>query len=319
MPVAAAVAAAVTAKMQAMDAVATNLGLSSDMQGHPQIMSKENDDVLASTQFHAESTFTSPATPSNLYPSTSDAANEIEADSSQAVAQVIPPTNFDTKLPIIQSEFIKAEKTLNENQELLVHQPVNMSKEYAHLPPPTIVTLANIEGKVQTVPSRIQTENISIANEVDNHTNETKKTDDHLNKKFIEGQEPTTIAQQENLEIKGQSARHLVMQRLMRDQPESVVVVLKNMVDPEEVDEELQGEIEDECRKYGEIEKVIIYQEKQDHSENAHITIKIFVEFLNSASAQRAKEALHKRFFGGKIVNAQIYDQELYENQDLSG
>merc|ERR1712110_670794 len=187
--------------------------------------------------------------------------------------------------------------------------------EYAAIPPPAVVTLS-----LSTTSSAGQVVAISDEQKEAQMSEEAEKAkQEELQKKLMEEQEPATIAQQENMEIKGQSARHLVMQRLMRDQPESVVVVLKNMVDPEEVDEELQGEIEDECRKYGEIEKVIIYQEKQDESENAHLTIKIFVEFLNSASAQRAKEALHKRFFGGKIVNAQIYDQELYENQDLSG
>ena len=105
----------------------------------------------------------------------------------------------------------------------------------------------------------------------------------------------------------------------MRDQPESVVVVLRNMVGPEDVDEELQEEIEEECGKYGEVEKVIIYQERQGEEEDAPIIVKIFVEFKQSASAKKAKEALHNRFFGGKVVVAQIYDQELFENQDLSG
>ena len=105
----------------------------------------------------------------------------------------------------------------------------------------------------------------------------------------------------------------------MRDQPESVVVVLRNMVGPEDVDEELQEEIEEECGKYGEVEKVIIYQERQGEEEDAPIIVKIFVEFKQSASAKKAKEALHNRFFGGRVVVAQIYDQELFENQDLSG
>ena len=105
----------------------------------------------------------------------------------------------------------------------------------------------------------------------------------------------------------------------MRDQPESVVVVLKNMVGPEDVDEELQEEIEEECGKYGEVERVIIYQEKQGEDDDAPIIVKIFVEFKHSSSAKKAKEALHNRFFGGRVVVAQIYDQELYGNQDLSG
>ena len=105
----------------------------------------------------------------------------------------------------------------------------------------------------------------------------------------------------------------------MRDQPQSVVVVLRNMVGPEDVDEELQEEIEEECGKYGEVERVIIYQEKQGEEEDAPIIVKIFVEFKQSASAKKAKDALHNRFFGGRVVVAQIYDQELYENQDLSG
>ena len=105
----------------------------------------------------------------------------------------------------------------------------------------------------------------------------------------------------------------------MRDQPQSVVVVLRNMVGPEDVDEELQEEIEEECGKYGEVERVIIYQEKQGEEEDAPIIVKIFVEFKHSASAKKAKDALHNRFFGGRVVVAQIYDQELYENQDLSG
>ena len=107
--------------------------------------------------------------------------------------------------------------------------------------------------------------------------------------------------------------------QLMRDQPESVVVVLRNMVGPEDVDEDLQEEIEEECGKYGEVERVIIYQEKQSEDDDAPIMVKIFVEFKQSASAKKAKNELHNRFFGGRVVVAQIYDQELYENQDLSG
>ena len=41
---------------------------------------------------------------------------------------------------------------------------------------------------------------------------------------------------------------------------ESRVLCLKNMVGSDEVDEQLQEEIEEECSKYGDVENVIIYQ-----------------------------------------------------------
>merc|ERR1712179_489133 len=61
-----------------------------------------------------------------------------------------------------------------------------------------------------------------------------------LQKKLMSGSESTTLSQQENMQIKGQSARHLVMQKLMGARGgmrESKVLCLKNMVGSEEVDE----------------------------------------------------------------------------------
>merc|ERR1719479_241271 len=106
-----------------------------------------------------------------------------------------------------------------------------------------------------------------------------KKQQEELQKKLMEGQEPSTLQQQENMSIKGQSARHLVMQKLMRTQSQSVVILLRNMVSPEEVDDDLQDEISDECSKYGDVERVIIYQERQSEEDDAEVLVKIFVEF----------------------------------------
>ena len=87
-----------------------------------------------------------------------------------------------------------------------------------------------------------------------------------LQKKLAEsGNESATLSQQENMQIKGQSARHLVMQKLIGARGgvrESKVLCLKNMVGSDEVDEQLQEEIEEECSKYGDVENVIIYQVK---------------------------------------------------------
>lgn len=58
-----------------------------------------------------------------------------------------------------------------------------------------------------------------------------KQKQEELQKKLLEEGE-TTLQQQESMSIKGQNARHLVMQRLMRPR-ESKVVILRNMVGPE--------------------------------------------------------------------------------------
>lgn len=104
-------------------------------------------------------------------------------------------------------------------------------------------------------------------------------------KKLSEENENSSLSAQENLSIKGQSARHLVMQKLMRNES-SPVIVLKNMVTPEDVDDTLQDEITEECSRYGSVERVIIYQERQGEQEDAPIVVKIFVEFVNSSGKE---------------------------------
>ncbi|CAB0005642.1 unnamed protein product [Nesidiocoris tenuis] len=146
-----------------------------------------------------------------------------------------------------------------------------------------------------------------------------QKQQEELQKKLLEENEPQTLQQQENMSIKGQSARHLVMQKLMR-KVESRVVILRNMVAPEDVDESLQEEIQEECTKYGTVDRVIIYNEKQsEDDDNPDIIVKIFVEFSKMREAEAAQESLNGRFFGGRRVKAELYDQSLFDHSDFSG
>jgi len=51
------------------------------------------------------------------------------------------------------------------------------------------------------------------------------------------------------------------------------------MIGIEDLDDELESEVTDECGKYGLVNRVIIYQERQSEEEDAEIIVKIFVEF----------------------------------------
>ena len=53
------------------------------------------------------------------------------------------------------------------------------------------------------------------------------------------------------------------------------------MVAPEDIDDQLESEVTDECGKYGIVKKVIIYQERQSEDDEADIIVKIFVEFTS--------------------------------------
>lgn len=203
--------------------------------------------------------------------------------------------------------------------------------------PPVVLQQPHIPSSVTTAASATLAESQSA-----HVTSEelVKQKQEELQKKLMEEGEPT-LQQQESMSIKGQSARHLVMQRLMRPR-DSKVVILRNMVGPEDVDESLQEEIQDECSKYGLVEKVIIYKEKQtdnDDDDFDDLTIvKIFVEFSMSSGefvllmqnyllkiylifveADKASSALNGRFFAGRLVKAESYDQALFDHNDFSG
>lgn len=85
----------------------------------------------------------------------------------------------------------------------------------------------------------------------------------------------------------------------------SKVVLLRNMVGPGEVDDDLEPEVKDECNtKYGDVVKVIIYEIPQNPADEA---VRIFVEFKRMESAIKAVVDLNGRFFGGRQVKAGFY------------
>lgn len=170
-----------------------------------------------------------------------------------------------------------------------IASPTSASIQASVIPPgvlpPVVLQQPHIVASVTTTSSVV-----SVDSQNSHVTSEelVKQKQEELQKKLMEEGEPT-LQQQESMSIKGQNARHLVMQRLMRPR-DSKVVILRNMVGAEDVDETLQEEIQDECSKYGAVEKVVIYKEKQtdnDDDEFDDVIVKIFVLFSMSSGKLR--------------------------------
>ncbi|KAK9369580.1 hypothetical protein V1509DRAFT_619898 [Lipomyces kononenkoae] len=87
----------------------------------------------------------------------------------------------------------------------------------------------------------------------------------------------------------------------------SKVIVLFGIVQPEQLDEELAGEIGTECEtKYGNVERVYV-----DEKEN---TINAYVKFTTELSALRAVNGLDGRLFGGNRIVTLFFDETDFEN-----
>ncbi|XP_028987275.1 poly(U)-binding-splicing factor PUF60a isoform X2 [Betta splendens] len=144
-----------------------------------------------------------------------------------------------------------------------------------------------------------------------------KEADEERQKEVQQDGATEQLSEQEHMSISGSSARHMVMRKLLRKQ-ESTVMVLRNMVGPEDIDDDLEGEVTEECGKFGQVKRVIIYQERQGEEDDADIIVKIFVEFSEVSEMNRAIQALNHRWFGGRKVVAEPYDLERFETSDLS-
>ncbi|XP_058808115.1 poly(U)-binding-splicing factor half pint isoform X2 [Phymastichus coffea] len=262
------------------------------------------------------------------------AAATAKIQAMDAVASIVRPTlaaaipalvaapTIATVAPIIPPPGIAIPQTLNRPPAII--QPI--PGQAVVLPPPSVVTPTVVGAPVPlpvvtAAPMVVAAAALAAGPEALRRAQEqaAQKQQEELQKKLLEEAEPQTLQQQENMSIKGQSARHLVMQKLMR-KVESRVVILRNMVAPEDVDQSLQEEIQDECSKFGVVEKVIIYNERQsEDDDDAEIIVKIFVEFSQMSEAERARDSLNGRYFGGRLVKGDLYDQALYDNNDYSG
>ncbi|KAI8801946.1 hypothetical protein BJ742DRAFT_835053 [Cladochytrium replicatum] len=120
-----------------------------------------------------------------------------------------------------------------------------------------------------------------------------------------------SVSLEENMYVAGSSQRYALMQKLQRREDlASNVILLRNMVTPDEIDEDLRGEILEECSKFGAVLKVAIHV--QDGAKTAQ-DVSIYVQFQAAPSAEKAVAGLNGRWFSGKMIQAQISDVKTFE------
>lgn len=93
------------------------------------------------------------------------------------------------------------------------------------------------------------------------------------------------------------------------------VIMMKNMVGRGEVDDALEGEIVEECSKYGGVIRCKVFEMGAKVPETE--AVRIFVQFSTITAATKALKVMHGRFFGGRIVSAVYYEEKSFNKSEL--
>uniref|UniRef100_A0A3Q3E235 Splicing factor 45 n=1 Tax=Labrus bergylta TaxID=56723 RepID=A0A3Q3E235_9LABR len=91
-------------------------------------------------------------------------------------------------------------------------------------------------------------------------------------------------------------------------------LMVRNMVGPGEVDEDLEGETKEECEKYGKVTRCVIFEIAEVMDDEA---VRIFLEFERVESAIKAVVDLNGRYFGGRVVKACFYNLDKFRVLNL--
>ncbi|CAG5109807.1 Oidioi.mRNA.OKI2018_I69.chr2.g4293.t1.cds [Oikopleura dioica] len=91
---------------------------------------------------------------------------------------------------------------------------------------------------------------------------------EELNKK---ARNPTCDDDSGQMKIAGGAQRNMIMRKLMTRR--SNVIVLRNMLTADELDEEVESEVTQECSQYGSVQRVVIYQEVDRFAPGKSLTL----------------------------------------------
>ncbi|GAA5903753.1 uncharacterized protein JCM6883_005103 [Sporobolomyces salmoneus] len=97
----------------------------------------------------------------------------------------------------------------------------------------------------------------------------------------------------------------------------SRVVLLENICGPNEVDDELPGEIAEEANKLGVVERcavvIVPFEEEEVGEAGEREEVRVFLVMSGLAGAYNAVRSFEGRFFGGRTVRARYYGEEAFQ------
>ncbi|KAI8825672.1 uncharacterized protein EV422DRAFT_513784 [Fimicolochytrium jonesii] len=127
---------------------------------------------------------------------------------------------------------------------------------------------------------------------------------------------------EENVSISA-NQRFAIMQKLMRSKTETAprtnIVSLRDMVFFKDLDDTLNEEITEECGKYGQVTKVLIWVDPVKQANGTlqdEDAVDIFVEFGSADWAAQARQGLDKRWFAGRQISAAFITPEEFARKE---
>lgn len=101
-------------------------------------------------------------------------------------------------------------------------------------------------------------------------------------------------------------------------QSQSRIVLLTNTVGRGQVDDELEEDVAQECERFGEVVRCIIFEVAHSVPVPDEQAVRVFVEFNDAHSARECAREMDGRHFGGRSVSAALFDERSYWCNELA-